>query len=85
MRRMITRETLKTNKDEQTFSSVLVIVLLLLLPLLGGAAMLIGSAVGLVLYVILFRERLRTRGWRKIIIMAIIAAVLAATLILAKD
>jgi hypothetical protein len=59
---MKTTTTLKTKTTEAAFSAALVVALLIILPLLGGTAMLIGSAVGLVAYIILFPERFRSRS-----------------------
>jgi len=77
-------ETLKTKKAEETFSATLIVVLLLILPMWGAVAMLVGSAIGLVAYVFLFRERLRSRGWLKAaVIPIVVAAVLAAAIAVA--
>jgi hypothetical protein len=74
-------ETLKTKNAEKTFSGAIVVVLLLILPMWGGVAMLVGSAIGLVAYTVLFRERLRSRGWLKaVVIPATVAAALAAAI-----
>lgn len=56
-------ETLKTKKAEESFGTALIVIIVFLLPLWGATAMVIGSAIGLVAYVSLFRERLRDRGW----------------------
>jgi hypothetical protein len=77
-------ETLKTKKAEETFSATLVVVLLLILPMWGAVAMLVGSAIGLVAYAILFRERLRIRGWLKTVVIPIaVAAALGAAIAVA--
>lgn len=77
-------ETLKTKKAEETFSAALVAVLLLILPMWGGVAMLVGSAIGLVAYAVLFRERLRSRGWLKAVVIPItVAAVVGAAIAVA--
>jgi hypothetical protein len=67
-------ETLKTKKAEETFSAALVVILLLILPMWGAVAMLVGSAIGLVAYAVLFRERLRSRGWLKAVVIPVVAA-----------
>ena len=76
-------ETLKTKTAEQIFSAVVVLTLLLILPQLGGTAMLIGSLIGLIAYVLLFRDRLRDRGWRKIVATVAIAGALGAAFAIA--
>jgi hypothetical protein len=74
-------ETLKTKQAEETFSAAFILVLLLLLPMWGGVAMLVGSAIGLVAYTLLFRERLRSRGWLKAVVIPVTAAgLLGATI-----
>jgi len=68
-------------KTEHAFSATLVVIVLLILPLWGSVAMLVGSAVGLVAYTVLFRERLRSGGWIKlktVVAVALAAAVSAA-------
>ncbi len=67
-------EILKTKKAEETFSAALVVVLLLILPMCGAVAMLVGSAIGLLAYAFLFRERLRSRGWLKAVVIPVAAA-----------
>jgi hypothetical protein len=76
-------ETLKTKKAEETFSAALVVVLLIILPTWGGVAMFVGSVIGLVAYAVLFRERLRSRGWLKVVIPVTVAAVLGAAIAVA--
>ena len=73
-------ETLQTKKAEETFSAALVVVLLVILPQLGGTAMLVGSIVGLIAYMVLFRERLHNRGWWKAILLVVMAAAMGAIL-----
>ena len=74
-------ETLKTKKAEEAFSAALVVAILIILPMWGGVAMLVGSAIGLVAYTFLFRERLRSRGWLKTAaIPATAAAVVGAVI-----
>jgi len=51
-----------TRMTEETFSAVIVVIMFLLLPQLGCIAMVIGSVVGLALYVGLFPDRFRTRN-----------------------
>jgi hypothetical protein len=75
-------ERLKTKRAEETFSA-LVLVLLIILWMLGAVAMLVGSAIGLVAYVVLFRERLRARGWLKVIIPITAAALFGAAIAVA--
>ena len=75
-------EALKTKKAEESFGAALVVVVLLILPMWGGGAMLVGSVVGTALYAILFRERLRSRGWLKVLIPLVGAATLGAVLAL---
>ena len=77
-------ETLKTKKAEETFLATVVVVLLLILPMWRAVAMLVGSAIGLVAYAILFGERLRSRGWLKAaVIPIVVAAALAAAIAVA--
>jgi len=74
-------ETLKTKEAEETFAAVAAVVLLVILPMWGGASMMAGSAIGLVAYIVLFRERLRNRGWLKaVVIPAAVAAALGAAI-----
>lgn len=51
-----------TNLPEEAFSGLLVVMVLLVLPQLGSVAMMIGSVIGLSLYVALFPDRFRTRS-----------------------
>jgi hypothetical protein len=77
-------EALKTKKVEETFSAALLVVVLIILPMWGGVAMLVGSAIGLVAYTLLFRERLRSRGWLKAVVIPVtVAAVLGAVIAVA--
>jgi len=77
-------ETLKTKKAEETFSAVLVVVLLIILPMWGAVAMLVGSVIGLVAYAVLFRQRLRSRGWLKAVVIPVtVTAVLGAVIAVA--
>ena len=73
---MKTSETVKTAKVEETFSAAFLVVLLLSLPMWGAVAMLVGSAIGLVAYALLFREQLRNRGWLKAVVIPIAIAAL---------
>lgn len=81
---MKTIEAPKTKKVEEVFSAALVLVPLIILPMWGAVAMLVGSALGLVAYTVLFRERLRERGWLKFLlpvtVVAVVGAVIAVTL-----
>ena len=69
---------------EAAFSAFFVIAVLLVMPMLGGFAIMIGSAIGLALYVALFPDRFRTgNGSLKLAIgligfIAIAAAVVVA-------
>jgi hypothetical protein len=56
-------ETQIRENAEETYSVVLVVILLILLPRLNSTGMLVGSILGLAGYTVLFRERLRHRGW----------------------
>ena len=76
-------EILKTKQAEEAFSATLVLVVLLILPMWGGVAMLVGSAIGLVAYAVLFAERLRSRGWVKTLVPVAVAAALGAAIALA--
>jgi hypothetical protein len=75
---------LKTKQAEEGFSAALVVLLLLILSMLGAVALLVGSAVGLVAYTVLLRERLCRRAWLKPILLlavtAVVAGAIAATL-----
>ena len=71
---------LKTKQAEEAISAALVLVVLLILPIWGGVAMLVGSAVGLVAYAVLFTERLRGRGWVKTVVPVAVAAALGAAI-----
>lgn len=74
-------ETLKSNKTEGAFSSALVVVLFLILTMWGGVAMLVGSAIGIVAYAVLFRERLHSRGWLKAFVIPATFALAVGTAI----
>ena len=50
-----------TKPTEEVFSVLLVVMVLLILPQLGAIAMMVGSTIGLGLYVFLFPDRFRTR------------------------
>ena len=78
-------EALRTKKAEGTFSAMFVIFLLLILPYLplgkygGGIAMVIVSLIGLLAYIVLFRERY---DWRRIIVVACLAGVVGAAVVM---
>jgi hypothetical protein len=72
-------EKLKT-KTTETFSAALVVVLIIILSMLGPVAMFVGSAIGLVAYTFLSRERLRNRGWLKVVIPVMAAGALGAAI-----
>ena len=77
-------EILKSKKAEETFSAALVVVLFLILPMWGGVAMLVGSAIGVVAYAVLFREQLLSRDWlRAFVIPATIAAAVGTAIAVA--
>ena len=56
------------------------IILLLVLPMWSGVAMLVGSAVGLVAYALLFKARLRSRGWLTLVVSVAAAAAVGAAI-----
>jgi hypothetical protein len=65
---MNTNKPEKMRTDEAGFLAALVVVLLVILPCLplgkygGGIAMLAAGVIGLVVYLVVFGERLRNRG-----------------------
>jgi hypothetical protein len=75
-------QVLNSSKWEDTFPS-LVIAIVLTLLLWGPLAMLVGSAVGMVAFVLIYRKRLRTSGWLIASIAATVSAVLAAAVAIA--
>jgi len=75
-------ETLKTKQAEQTLSA-LVLLFLIILWMLPAVAMLVGSVIGLVVYVVLFRDRLRTHGWLKVVIPITATALFGAAIAVA--
>ena len=77
---MSASETSKAKKVEEIFLAVVGLVLLAVLPIWGAIPMLVGSAVGLLAYAILFRKRLRSRGWHRFIIPVAIAVAAAAAM-----
>jgi hypothetical protein len=68
-------QSLKTNTAQHTFEAALVIVLLLILPQLGknsGAiAMVVASVIGLLAYLGLYGDRLRSRRQLKTVALAV--------------
>ncbi|MGC9943667.1 MAG: hypothetical protein ABSE48_17715 [Verrucomicrobiota bacterium] len=68
----------KVKVTEAGISPALLVVLLIFLPLLGGIAMLIGSAIGIVAYLILFPGSFRARNGSARIAMAFAAVAAAA-------
>jgi hypothetical protein len=69
---------------EATFSACFVITVLLILPMLGSVAIMIGSVIGLALYVTLFPDRFRTRnGSLRLAIGLISFLALAAAVVVA--
>lgn len=77
---MKTTETPKTKKAEDTFSAALAVVLLIILMMLGAVPMLVGSAIGLVAYTVLFREWLRSRGWLRVLLPVTVAGAVGAVI-----
>jgi hypothetical protein len=73
-------DSLKTKKAEEAFSAALVVIVLLILPALGGVAMLIGSAIGLVAYAALYGRRHYERGGFRAIFPVLLALVLGAAI-----
>jgi O-antigen ligase len=80
---MKTKEGSEMNKGEEAFSAALGIVLLIMVPIWGGTAMLLGLAAGSVAYALIFRKRLRHRGWLGAIIGLAAAALVAAAVVIA--
>jgi hypothetical protein len=79
-------EKLKPEKAEELFLTALVIVVLLILPMWGAVAMMVGSAIGLAVHVVLFRERLRSQGRLKAaMIVFTLGAVFALAFVLALN
>lgn len=68
-------KALNTKKADEIFSAVVVIVLLLILPLWGAMAMMVGSAIGLVAFLVWFRGRI---SFRFGLLLALIAFAVAA-------
>jgi hypothetical protein len=73
-------DTPKMEKVEQTFAVVAALVVLLILPIWGAVPMLVGSAIGLVVYAVLFRAQLRSRGLLKVVVIPVGIAVAAAAI-----
>jgi O-antigen/teichoic acid export membrane protein len=77
-------QTVRTEKFQHIFEASLVVVLLLILPMLGphmgkhggGAAMAIGSVIGLIAYFLLYGERLRNRGQMKSVMLVVSLSVI---------
>lgn len=63
---------------EAGFSTLLLAVVLLILPMWGAEAMLAGSVAGLVGCLVGYRGRWRRRGWWKVVLPALAAAVAGA-------
>jgi hypothetical protein len=76
-------EVLKSSIAEGVFLALTLVVVLLILPLWSATAMLVGSILGLAAYVIVFRERLRGRGWLRAAAVVALAAALAAIVAMA--
>lgn len=73
-------DSLKTKKAEEVFSAALVVVVLLILPPLGGVAMLIGSAIGLVACAFLYGRRHYERGGSRAILAVLLALALGTAI-----
>jgi O-antigen ligase len=78
---MKTTDESEMNKGEGAFSAGLGIVLLLMVPAWGGTGMLLGLAAGSVAYALIFRKRLRDRGWLGAVISLAAAALVAAAVV----
>jgi len=59
---MKTNTAPKTKTTEQAFSAAVIVFLFIILPPLGATAMLIGSSLGLAVYIIMFPDRFRYRN-----------------------
>lgn len=70
------------NKGEKGFSAALAIVLVIMVVIWGGTAMLLGLAAGSTAYVLIFRKRLRDRGWLGAMIGFVAAALVAAAVVI---
>jgi urea transporter len=75
-------DSLKTQKVEEAFSAAMVVIVLLILPSLGGVAMLLGSAIGLVTCAALYGRRHYERGGFRAIFPVLIALALGAAIAL---
>ena len=75
-------KVLNTTTVEDTFPSLAIAISLILL-LWSPVAMLAGSAIALATFVVLYRERLRTRGWLTAAIAFAASAALAAGIAIA--
>ena len=81
---MKTNEIMRPKADESCFLAALVIFELLVLPSLplgkygGGIAMFVVGALGLPAYLVLYRERLRSRGQIRAFIMIAVASMVVA-------
>lgn len=77
-------KTLRTERSQHIFEAAWIVVLLLILPALplgkygGGVAMLAASVVGLVVYWVLYGERLRGRGQLKWMGLALVIGALVS-------
>ncbi len=71
---MNTNETQKMRPDEAGFLATVIAIELFILPMLGdhlgkyggGVAMLVTAIIGVILYLLLFGDRLRSRGQMKL-------------------
>jgi len=74
---------MKTDTAQHIFEAALVVVLLLILPQLrgtsGAIAMLVGSVIGLVAYLGLYRERLCSRGQLKRVALVVALSFVTGT------
>jgi hypothetical protein len=68
-------------KGEGAFSAALGVGVLLLVPAWGGTGTLLGLGAGSVVYALVFRKRLRDRGWLGAIISLVAAALVAAAVV----
>jgi hypothetical protein len=75
-------KALNTTNVEDTFPSLAIAIVLTLL-LWGPVAMLAGSAIGLAAFVLIYRQRLHTRGWLTATVAAAVSAALAAAVAIA--
>jgi hypothetical protein len=73
-------ESVNMTRAEEIYLGLLSVLVLIILPLWCAEAMFLGAGAGLLAYTLVFRDRIRRRGWLIAVVPVSVAAVLGAAI-----